>query len=512
MTTGPGNEGPANWPAQGTTAPPPGYPPNYQGQANYPGQGGFPGQGGYPGQANYPNQGYAPPPQYGNPIPQNPYPTPPKKKSKAGWIISGLLVVVLIAAGAGYFVLHKSSSKNDQAGSGGNMPTATLKQAWSTSDTHDNLVGLWQTAHSVVRIGDSGAAGYDLSSGRKLFTIAPPAAGLVPCSASPTLAPGGVGAIFYSKDGNFSCDSVIGVDANTGKQLWVLHSENKVADAATGSTFVDGSVVVVASDSDAVAGVDAATGNTVWTYSATAKNCSPQNTGGMGSVVIVQEHCEGGGQTGVGNYVAVDAATGKHLWQTPTAPDYRMRAVISTNPVVILAASSKSTLVGNDLKDGAEFLAFDGGGKQTATIPADDNQAGTTLTTPHPNALVAGTTLYADAKSANGSEGVTAYNVTTGAKLWSYQATFESMALTDLWLTGLAPDSSPLVVIDLHSLGNACPVEKLDPATGKPSQQYVLADNVDPDSGTLVQTAAGTYVLAPQNPQVGPGLTVMTPK
>ena len=503
MTTGPGHEGPASWPAQGTTAPPQGYPPNYQGQAGYPGQGNY---------GNYQGQGYAPPAQYGNPLPQNPYPTPPKKKGKAAWVISGVLVVVLVLAGAGYLVFQKVSKKDDSGSGGGNMPTATLKQVWSTSDTHDNLVGLWQTAHDVVRIGSSGAAGYDPATGKKLFSIAPPEAGLVPCSASPTLSPNGVGSIFYSKDGNFSCDAVIGVDADTGKQLWVLHSSNSVADAATGSTFVDGSVVVVASDSNAVAGVDATTGNTIWTYTSTAKGCSPQNTGGMGSVVIVQEHCEGSGQTGVGNYVAVDAATGKHLWQTPTAPDYRMRAVISTNPVVILAASSKSTLVGSDLKDGAEFLGFDQGGKQTASIPADDNQAGTTLTTPHPNAVVAGTTLYADAKSAQGGEGVTAYSLTTGAKLWAYQATFESMALTDVWLTGLAPDSSPLVVIDLHGLGSPCPIEKLDPATGKPSQQYVLADNVDPDSGTLAQTAAGTYVLAPQNPQVGPGLTVMAPK
>lgn len=146
----------------------------------------------------------------------------------------------------------------------------------------------------------------------------------------------------------------------------------------------------------------------------------------------------------MGNYVAVDAATGKHLWQTAT--------------------------------------------------------------------LVAGGTLYADAKSAKGSEGVAAYSLTTGAKLWSYQATFEGMALTDVWLTGLAPDSSPLVVADLHGLGNPCPIEKLDPATGKPSQQYVLADNVDPDSALLTTAANGDYVLAPQNPQVGPGLTVMAAK
>lgn len=80
---------------------------------------------------------------------------------------------------------------------------------------------------------------------------------------------------------------MIGVDANTGKQLWMLHSENKVTDAATGSTFVDGSVVVIASDSNAVSGVDAAIGNTIWSYRSTAKNCAPQNTGGMGSVVII---------------------------------------------------------------------------------------------------------------------------------------------------------------------------------------------------------------------------------
>jgi outer membrane protein assembly factor BamB len=452
----------------------------------------------------------APPGPYGYPSPQN-APQPPKK-SKAPWIISGVLVAVLLIAGAGYFVLGAVSKQGDDGGSGsGNLPSATLKQLWTTSGTNDKLVGVWQTDHDLVRIGSGEVTGYDLASGKQLFTVAAPGPGLVPCSASPTLSPGGVGSIFYSQDGNFSCDDVIGVDANTGKQLWTLHSKNKVTDAATGSTFVDGSVVVVASDSDAVAGVDATTGDTVWSYTPTAKGCEPANTAGMGTIVMVQEHCEGGGATGKGNYVAVDAATGKHLWQTPTAPDYGMRAVISTNPVVILAASSNFSVNGIDLKNGSEFLAFDASGRQTMSIPADGDQAGTNLTTPYPNATVVGQTLYADSKTGNSGEGLSAYSLTTGAKLWTYSATFGHMA-QDLWLTGLAPDSSPLVVVDLHSLGTPCPVERLDPATGKPSQQFVLADNVDPDLALLFKASTGNYVIAPWNPRVGPGLTVMAPK
>lgn len=519
---GPGNEGPANWPAQGTTtsappgpagpAGPPGPPPGYPPQQNYPGpQGyaphgpppqGFPPQG-PPPQGFFPPQG--PPPQYGYRPPQ-----PPPSKNVAPWLIGGfVLIVVAGLATGGYFGFKALTKKHDKGTD--NMPTATLRQLWTTSGPKDNLVGVWQTDHDVVRISSTGATGYDLATGKQLFTVAPPGPGLVPCSISPTLAPGDIGSIFYSQDGNFSCDTVIGVDATTGKQLWNLNSVDKVVDAATGSTFVDGSVVVIASDSGAVAGVDAKTGDTKWKYAATAKECTVQNTGGRGAVVIVQERCTRHGSGSEGNYVAVDAATGRHLWQTPTAPDYGLRAVISTNPVVILASSSKSTLSGGDLKDGDEFLAFDPAGKQTTTIPADDDQAGTNLNTPHPNALVAGTTLYADTRGDKGGDGVTAYSLTTGAELWSYQATFEHLPQA-LWLTGLAPDSSPMVVVDLHGLGNACPVDKLDPATGRPSQQVVLADNADPDSGTLITAPGGTYILAPQNPQVGPGLTVMAPK
>lgn len=123
---GPGNERPANWSAQG-----PAYPP----QANYPGQ--------YPPQAGYPGYGYG----------QGP------------------------------------SKKSDQADSDSNMPKSTLRQSWTTSGANDKLVGLWQTSHSIVRIGGSEVTGYDLASGKQLFTVAPPGAGLVPCSASPTLSP-----------------------------------------------------------------------------------------------------------------------------------------------------------------------------------------------------------------------------------------------------------------------------------------------------------------------------------
>lgn len=468
-------------------------------------------------QQNPGQQGYAPPPQYGYPAQQQPYgPPPTKKKSKAPWIISGVLAALLIAAGAGYFVMHSSSKQGDASGGGGNLPTATDKQLWTTSDTNDILVGVWQTAHGIVRIGKDGANGYDLASGKKLFSVAPPKPGLKACSASATLAPSGIGSIFYSEDGNFDCDTVIGVDANTGKQLWMLHSSGPVTDTATGGTFIDGSVVVIASDSDAVAGVDAATGNEIWKYTSATKGCAPANTAGMGAVVIIQENCTAHGAVGKGNYVAVDAATGKHLWQTPTAQDYALRAVVSTNPVVLLVASTKSTAPqGLTVQDGAEFLAFDSAGKQTANIPADPVQIHSFLNTPFPHALVANGTLYAETTGSKQGTAITAYTITTGAKLWTYQSTFSTMGLQypiDVFLIGVAPDSSPLVVDNLHIIGNASPVFKLDPATSKTTPVDVLPASAEPEDSLLVKNAGGDYILAPQNPQDGPGLTLMGPK
>lgn len=158
-----------------------------------PGHGGYPPQQGpYAGpQSPFPgNQGFPPPGQFGYPLPRNQSP----KKSKVPWIIGGIVAVILVVAGAGFFVLHRLS-RSDQAGSG-NAPSATVEKVWSTSDTKDNGVGVWTTAHTVVRVGSGGVTGYDLSNGKQLFTVAPPKPGLVPCSASPTLSPGGVGTIF----------------------------------------------------------------------------------------------------------------------------------------------------------------------------------------------------------------------------------------------------------------------------------------------------------------------------
>jgi outer membrane protein assembly factor BamB len=481
------------------------YPPQQQPYPPNPGQQGYAAPGPYGSNGNY---GHQSPQGSQNPLPK-------KKKRKAPWIISGVLVLLLIAAGAGYFVFASASKKQDdlyEKGGGGNLPTATLKQVWATGNANGNLVGVWQTAHGVVRIGQDGIDGYDLATGKKLFSVAPPKAGLKPCSASATLAPGDIGSIFYSEDGNFDCDTVIGVNADTGKQLWNLHSSDKVTDTATGSTFIDGSIAVIASDSDAVAGVDAATGNEVWKYTSTTKGCAPANIAGMGAVVIVQENCTANGAVGKGDYVAVDAATGKHLWQTPTAQDYGLRAVVSTNPVVLLVASSKSTVNGLEMKDGAEFLTFDSAGKQTSNIPADPLQIGSFLRSPYPHAIVHGTTLYAEVTGPKKGVAIGAFDLTTGARVWTYQATFGTNYEMDVFPLGFAPDASPLVVVNLKIIGNASPLEKLDPATSKATQVSVLPDSAEPEDSLLLATPNGGYILAPENPKDGPALTVVAPK
>src|ERR1051326_6434138 len=105
---------------------------------NQPSYTGAPGPGGYPQQDQIPGQNpYGQQPQYGaqNPYgqgqPQNPYGTPPKKKTNKRMLVRlGVFVVVLAIAGSGYAV--KNANKADRNADGniskqGNLDAFSIK-------------------------------------------------------------------------------------------------------------------------------------------------------------------------------------------------------------------------------------------------------------------------------------------------------------------------------------------------------------------------------------------------
>ncbi|TVT18803.1 PQQ-binding-like beta-propeller repeat protein [Amycolatopsis rhizosphaerae] len=464
----------------------------------------------------FPGQQTAPYAQF----PGAPDPAPKKKRSKTPFVIGGLLLAVLLVFGAVFFLVGSKTPGPAGATAAAAAGNGSLRQVWATpamGKDADNLVGVWMTDTTVVRIGSTGIAGYDLAGGKQLFTVAAPKPGLVPCFASATVTVTGIGSVFYSQDGNFDCDTVAAINAKTGQVIWTKSADGH-SPPSTGSTFVSGSVVVAASDNAVVAGFDAASGNEIWHYTATAGNCHPFDTAGKGAIVLVQETCLNSDYTDSGVYVAVDAATGKRLWKVPAPKGNHLRSVISTEPMVIIASSGTTTLEkgGSELDDHSQFLVFDSSGKQTASIPipADGSQAASSLSNPVPQALVAGGTLYADTINAKGSSStVTAFSLASGKQLWVYDAMIDGEISVSTWLVGASPDGKlPLAMATGTASGNPSPVSTLDPGSGKPAQVYALPSETDCQDAFLGAAPNGDVVLVSGQGREGPTVAVFSRK
>lgn len=266
-------------------------------------------------------------------------------------------------------------------------------------------------------------------------------------------------------------DLVYAVNAVTGKVLWTFnphvrldHYRNSwAARTNRGVAVWKGRVYVGTGDCRLIA-LDAATGATQWQ----TQVCDPNETGitgsprvGGGRVYIGYN----GGDTGVrGSLLAVDAATGRHLWRFWTVPDTRS-GIDPKEPALAMAAKTWT---------GKNWWTTGGASVWTAiTYDARTNQVifGTTAADPdmlygdRMHLKVGGEKLYSGC--------LIAVNAATGKLNWYYQtsAHTENMQIVmahldiggrDRYVAMTVPKNGTFYVLDART-GKLLSARALDP-------------------------------------------------
>ena len=379
--------------------------------------------------------------------------------------VGAVALVIVVAAGV-VVAGQGSSGKKTAAGS---TATANLAgghtKAWAAAaDTgaaqgNDGLLGSWLLAKALVRGDGTGVTAYDSSSGSKLWTVAPPSAGAVPCAMSATVNSAGIGAVlFQAKAGTGqACTQLVAVDTTTGKQKWKA-TVAKTTSAYGASVMVNDTRAVAVGDSGVV-GYDIATGKQSWTYAGPGKYCGGISGSGAGSTLLVQSTCADSNPKQ--QAISLNADTGKLAWWRGLPASASSYTVLSATPAVVAVHMTDAT------KD--SIMSFSAKGDTQATIYV--SQTAGTLDSihgsfdPDPALYFTATTMVAELappKAAAGSGGVlTAFTLADGKQLW--QSTPQEKG--NVALVGV--DGNDAVVATEERIGQPARLSHFDLTTGK---------------------------------------------
>ncbi|MFR9799482.1 PQQ-binding-like beta-propeller repeat protein [Streptomyces sp. MS06] len=379
-----------------------------------------------------------------------------------------LALAVLAAAGGTAVALRHSEE----------VPVASDRAAlvWKVAApaAGDELIGSWNTGTLLVRASTrGGVSAYRLSDGKQVWRTTPETASAVPCAMSPRPAAGGVGTVAFGSDGH-SCTTLAGVDSTTGKILWSVPLVDATHPTATAAeTFVQGSVATIVSE-NFLGGLDVRTGHRVWGYRARGSYCNVRDWGAEG-VVLVSDYCAD--QRSGYTLTAYDGETGKTLWTRTRPSSTVVKSILSGAPLV--------AALHTPVEDSVRVLTAAGAGRKlavgnTAVRPGNETAADR-------SARLVGDVLVVPAEDATG-DGIDAYDVTTGAKLWSRpQAALAASADGQGAVYAVTTSGAPqLLRLDPHT-GDATPVTLLPRGGFTAGTVYVT-----PDGGVLELDAQGT--------------------
>ena len=378
----------------------------------------------------------------------------------------GAVALIVVVAAAVVVAGQGSDSKKPAAGS---TATANLAgghtKAWAAAadagaaQGNDGLLGSWLLAKVLVRGDGTGVTAYDSSSGSKLWTVAPPSAGAVPCAMSATVDSAGIGAVlFQAKAGTGqACTQLVAVDTATGKQKWKA-TIAKATSSYGASVMVNDTRAVAVGDS-AVVGYDIATGKQSWTYAGPGKYCGGISGSGTGSTLLVQSTCADSNPKQ--QAISLNADTGKLAWWRGLPASASSYTVLSATPAVVAVHMS------NAAKD--SIMSFSAKGDTQATIYV--SQTAGTLDSihgsfdPDPALFFTSTTMVAELappKAGAGAAGaLTAFTLADGKQLW--QSTPQEKG--NVALVGI--DGNDAVVATEERIGQSARLSHFDLATGK---------------------------------------------
>ncbi|MFD0328488.1 PQQ-binding-like beta-propeller repeat protein [Streptacidiphilus monticola] len=301
---------------------------------------------------------------------------------------------------------------------------------------------------------------YALADGHKLWSVAAPGSGAVPCAMSATANADGVGAVlFQPKPGTGqACTQLVAVDTATGKAKWTKSISGATKNYG-GQVMVDDTRVVAVGDSAAY-GYDAATGKQSWSYTGPGKYCALSGNG-TGTTVLLQSTCAD--TSPKQQAITLDAASGKLRWWRGLPQNAASYTVLSATPPVVAVHMS------DPAKD--TLMSFTDKGDVQSTVPVA--QTGGRLDSTHgtfdpaPALFFQGTTLVAAVEpstSAAGTAGATAFvalNLTNGQQLWRTAVQEKGQSVP------VAVDDTAAVVATEERLGQPARLSRLDLTTGK---------------------------------------------
>lgn len=157
------------------------------------------------------------PPEIGRPYYASSSPPPRGQRRRLRWLAAGAAAAALAAAGLIYALASGSSS-----GSGGGHTATGLKVLWAASGAKGTasgtgLAGSWASASTVVDGRSDGLIAYSLRNGAQVWGYQIPG-GALGCGMS-TSPVDEIGVLAYGADRG-TCDQLIGLDVDTGKQAW----------------------------------------------------------------------------------------------------------------------------------------------------------------------------------------------------------------------------------------------------------------------------------------------------
>ncbi|MGR6316406.1 PQQ-binding-like beta-propeller repeat protein [Micromonospora soli] len=329
------------------------------GQPAYPvaGQPAYPaaGQPAYPvaGQATYPPNGWAGP--GGAP------PAPPKRRGRLALLLAGGLVAVLaVGAGTAYGV---SRLIGGGSGAGGDLESAWVldfpkreNMTGLTAFDQEDTFGAWLVGDNVVRAQADGVLAYRLSDGGQAWG-APAPDGTSVCVAAQAVTDGR-GAIAVGSDK--SCNTVAGIDLNTGKVTWQARFPAPVVEGRDTLTAPDLSVAgqqVIVRSEDTLIGWSLATGKQLWRTTGhkllPGRDCGFQDMRAADDLVVVTYGCPRGGQVD-----ALDPATGKVRWRQRLPESKLIDGALGVQPPIGLPGLGHDAYTIRDPRTGKEVASF----------------------------------------------------------------------------------------------------------------------------------------------------------
>ena len=355
------------------------------------------------------------------------------------------------------------------SGAGGGPAKAAggsaLTKAWSipSDGSDDQIVGSWLTDTLLVRAGSTGGVrAYRVTDGSEAYRVDPGPGGSVPCGMSGAPSLDGIGIVAFGT-GPHACTRLTGVDSRTGRVVWSVPLDSPAHDPVDSVlVYVRGDVATVVGDG-VLQSLDIATGNRAWSVESRGSGCEPYDWAAVGGVVLVDDYCSDTEPRIT--LRALDSATGHALWQEPEQQHVEIAQLFTADPLTAVLHESAGDALVRFGSDG-RTTRFDTGSLQVSLgngFPGD--QAARTL----------GHTLVLVTRDGSGNAGVAAFDLVTGARLWTYTGEGRAGAT----LMDASADGKLYAVSAAGGDGGQAHVVRLDPATGRPTVLSSLPSGPD---------------------------------